>query len=148
MDVAGECILWAGPLHNVGYGRVGRSGLAHRVAWENANGPIPEGMVIHHRCGNRPCVNVVHLECLTHAQHNALHLNAASWYAAQRAKTHCCHGHEYTSENTKIKRGRRHCRECMRQQSNAYHERNRERLLPAMRERSRRYAQERRLGLR
>lgn len=124
---------------STGYGRVPGSGLAHRVAYENEHGPIPDGHVVHHECGQKLCVNVAHLRCLTHAAHNALHVNAASWHERQRAKTHCPHGHEYTPENTKIKRGRRHCRECMRRQSREYHQRHRERILPAMRERARRH---------
>lgn len=35
---------------------------AHRLAWETANGPIPEGMTVHHLCGVKPCVNPLHLE--------------------------------------------------------------------------------------
>ena len=34
---------------------------AHRVAWELANGPIPKGMFVCHRCDTPECVNVEHL---------------------------------------------------------------------------------------
>jgi H2-forming N5,N10-methylenetetrahydromethanopterin dehydrogenase-like enzyme len=31
------------------------------VAWEEAHGPIPEGMVVMHTCDNPPCYEVTHL---------------------------------------------------------------------------------------
>ena len=132
-----DCAFWDGRMTSMGYGANGRE-LAHRAAWIDAHGPIPEGRVIHHVCGNRACVNVQHLACLTHLEHNRIHDNAAGWYERQRAKTHCPQGHEYTPENTIVKRGKRHCRECARADNREYHARNRERLLPKMRERSRR----------
>jgi len=35
--------------------------LAHRVAWEIVNGPVPVEMCILHRCDNPPCCNPIHL---------------------------------------------------------------------------------------
>ena len=34
---------------------------AHRAAWELANGPVPNGMSVLHRCDNPPCVRPEHL---------------------------------------------------------------------------------------
>jgi hypothetical protein len=68
------CIEWRGSLKSmVGgqktygqfwCGRLGADGrmrLAHRVAWEMANGPAPEGLMVMHSCDNPLCVNVAHL---------------------------------------------------------------------------------------
>jgi hypothetical protein len=63
-------------LQGNGYARVktpeGRR-LAHRWAWEQAHGPIPEGMHIHHLCGTRACVNVEHMELVSIHEHGRLH---------------------------------------------------------------------------
>lgn len=50
-----------------GYCRVrigGKAMLAHRLAYEKAKGPIPNGLVIDHLCRNRRCCNPDHLEAV------------------------------------------------------------------------------------
>ncbi|WP_428832632.1 HNH endonuclease signature motif containing protein, partial [Pseudomonas aeruginosa] len=34
----------------------------HRLAYADAHGPIPDGMLIRHKCDNPACFNVNHLE--------------------------------------------------------------------------------------
>lgn len=74
------CIEWAGvTLKSNGrdshrYGRFTQSGvkqLAHRVAFERANGPIPDGLMVLHRCDNTLCCNPGHLFLGTHADNMA-----------------------------------------------------------------------------
>lgn len=58
------CWEWDGRRNEKGYGTLsfaGRFARAHRVAWELTYGPIPDGMVICHRCDNPPCCNPAHL---------------------------------------------------------------------------------------
>ena len=65
------CWVWNWAVQRKGYASVwvdGRGVKAHRVAYELANGPIPEGMVIRHTCGNPSCVNAEHLRVGTPAE--------------------------------------------------------------------------------
>ena len=61
-----ECWEWTAARMDNGYGVVGRGGrsgmlLAHRASWMIHHGPIPEGMLVCHRCDVQPCVNPDHL---------------------------------------------------------------------------------------
>lgn len=63
-DPGAGCRTWIGGKSLDGYGHVVRLGKihkAHRIAWELTNGPIPEGMLVCHRCDNPPCCEVAHL---------------------------------------------------------------------------------------
>ena len=68
---AGDCLELLGAKSDKGYSYITvdkKRQLAHRYAWERANGPIPEGMVIDHVCHNRACVNAEHLRPVTNTE--------------------------------------------------------------------------------
>lgn len=51
----------------------GRTGLAHRVAYEALVGRIPDGLTLDHLCENKRCVNPDHLEPVTRAENLRRH---------------------------------------------------------------------------
>ncbi|MEO7020906.1 MAG: HNH endonuclease signature motif containing protein [Ktedonobacteraceae bacterium] len=100
----GGCWFWQGKLSTHGYGQFkidGQVRQVHRWSYEAFKSPIPEGLILHHRCENRCCVNPDHLEPVTVKENNA--------YTNQR----CRQGHSFTTENTIVtKTGVRICRFC------------------------------------
>jgi len=113
----GGCWFWMGTKAG-GYGRFynpaqRRVVPAHRFAYENRIGPIPEGLTLDHLCRNRSCVNPKHLEPVTNKE-NVLRGEGPT--AKNKRKTHCTRGHAYDEENTYIRpNGRRRCRACDRE---------------------------------
>lgn len=78
--VVGDCWISSYSTANHGYAQLGwaDSGkttvvLAHRAAWEAANGPIPDDMTVDHICFERRCVNPAHLRLLPRAVNAAQH---------------------------------------------------------------------------
>lgn len=119
-----ECIEWQGSRNRNGYGSVraeGRTWLAHRWAWVQVHGPIPEGLVVRHRCDNPPCVNVEHLEIGTHADNMRDAVERGRTFRPSLVNEACGRGHAFTPENTGFRadgKGR-FCIECRRQAQRA-----------------------------
>jgi hypothetical protein len=66
---ANGCTLFTGAKDKDGYGKMrinGRDVRAHRVAWEIAYGPIPDGTLICHRCETPACISLGHLFAGSH----------------------------------------------------------------------------------
>ncbi|MFJ4777405.1 HNH endonuclease signature motif containing protein [Streptomyces sp. NPDC088762] len=89
--------------HSGGYRTVkletGQKRYTHRIMYEQAKGPIPEGLQIDHLCRNRACANPEHLEAVTQKE-NILRGTGPS--AQQARQTHCLNGHPFDEVNTYV----------------------------------------------
>lgn len=131
------------------YYRVGgyykrRDGYAlHRVIWEEANGPVPEGHHVHHLDENRINNDLANLVCLPIEEHRRVHIGpkATEWHRSEAGRAwHRAHAIEQHINPTLIERvcercGKtfscyqsdrryctRYCAQKTRQQSTRYHE--------------------------
>lgn len=69
VDKSNECWTWTAWIQPDGYGLFrldGKMRKPHRVSWEWANGPIPDGMEVDHLCWDRACVRVSHMRLADH----------------------------------------------------------------------------------
>lgn len=120
------CWLWMGRGwgRNCEYGAFwlnGRDHVAHRVAYEMAKGPIPEGLHLDHLCRTPKCVNPDHLEPVTNRENI---LRGEGITAVAFRKTHCDNGHPFDLTNTRFtSNGNRVCRACDRLRGQAYRDR-------------------------
>ena len=121
------CLEWTGATDRSGYGRImgvnQGTMFTHRLAWELANGPIPEGLHVLHHCDNPPCCQTDptegypegHLFLGTQADNNADMVAKGRARNGYEARTHCPSGHAYDEANTYIQpNGSRVCRTCNR----------------------------------
>jgi hypothetical protein len=131
-----DCIYFDGKTKFNGYGVVyegAQSKRAHRQAWEQKFGPIPEGFVIDHTCHNeaavngeckggsdcshRSCVNTDHLRIITQSE------NILSGLHSVDVKTACPKGHSYPDNIMVRKSGKRECAQCNRERASMYYAR-------------------------
>lgn len=94
VDKSGDCWVWTAGMFPDGYGSFRYNGVmtgSHRVSYEWAYGPIPEGMQVDHQCRNRKCVRPEHLRLVTHTENRQNHggamrtnktsgIRGVSWY--------------------------------------------------------------------
>lgn len=128
-----ECWEWTGARNSKGYGSFKINNvnwMPHRYSYTVTKGQIPDGLVIMHSCDNSRCVNPEHLFAGTQSD-NMLDCAKKGRHHCSR-RTHCPKGHEYTPENTLIKKQKRvgsigtnrTCRECQRGYARAYYQKS------------------------
>lgn len=117
------CWEWIGRRNQGGYGRfyIGtgtndqRYASAHRWSYERVVGEIPDGLDLDHLCRNRSCVNPAHLEPVTRQENIRRGVGPQLLGKLNGDKRQCVNGHEFTVDNTRIRRGGgRACRQCER----------------------------------
>ena len=71
------CLEWTGKKNHLGYGNLCYKGKTYNVSrffWMHVFGrECPREFDVHHLCENKACVNLDHLESLTHKEHRAKH---------------------------------------------------------------------------
>jgi HNH endonuclease len=114
------CFIWMGALNYNGYGKMGighssegtlRMQYAYIVAYEHFVGPVPEGLVLDHKCRMKCCVNPDHLEPVTYAENTRRGNLAEVTRTRLAAQTHCKRGH-LLSTDIRNSDGARICRAC------------------------------------
>lgn len=117
------CWLWRGTMHYSGYGYFAPTPRtmvrAHRMAYELAVGPIPDGLTIDHLCRVKNCVNPSHMEPVTAAE-NTRRVVRPTGPQPERRLTTCRRGHnDWSSWIGGDGKEKRQCRICHEQRREA-----------------------------
>lgn len=128
-----DCVEYEGALGPLGYGiahryvdGVRRTLGAHRLAWIETHGEIPEGLCVCHSCDNPACVNVEHLWLGTHGDNARDRMSKGrNGDNGLRHRSHCSNGHPFNGGNLVMEGRKRRCRQCIRDRANAYNARKR-----------------------
>lgn len=103
---------------------------AHRLAYRELVGPIPDGYEVDHTCGNTVCCNPAHLEAVTQEENKRRTWERGSGANQNTVKEVCgtC-DQPYTTEHTRGDgRKFRGCEPCYKEYQRGYYQRNRERI--------------------
>ncbi len=103
------CRIADGRRDRDGYVFWGRT-RAHIVAWEQENGPVPDGLVLDHLCGVRACCAPHHSQPVTQSEN----LKRKNWRYRARIKT-CPKGHDMEVNKVILPNKSRVCRTCNRE---------------------------------
>lgn len=109
------CWLWTAGTDSAGYGSFAirtENGWtkrgAHRIAFVELVGPIPDGLELDHLCRVINCVNPAHLEPVEPRTNK---LRGIGFSARNARKTSCAHGHTLGDAYIEAS-GARRCRSC------------------------------------
>ena len=118
------CWTWQGTKDSNGYGRFYlypphivpahkqyATVKAHVWAYLNYFGPVPDGLMLDHRCRCLPCVNPLHLRPVSNRTNVLLGISPP---AVNARKTHCIRGHLLANDNLLFHHNGRHCKACKR----------------------------------